>query len=338
MPVSAGSETPSDSQPIPRTPAWDGDARRLFWMAFRWCLWYMRRPAAVLLALYAIGLLLALVSEQMGLIVYGFAGVILVFWAFAFSGATASAFEPPRSAAPRLAALSLFMSLRPISRRRIWHAVTFGPLLAALLVYLVCMTLPYGLYAAVWPDVSYGKWAIGDDWWRTLLPDTGGDPSASGAEPRPEAAYRAELRAWVWIALVSVAVLAAHLLLQWLRQFDRELAFKYLRESSIPLLPLLCVPLAAWSLWWLTTSISDALDVADLLQLGPWTFLPSAVGLIVMAASASRAAYASAPLLEERKRALAGLWAMAKAWAVCAGVLVLVYGIVLMLRHTGQVA
>ena len=34
---------------------------------------------------------------------------------------------------------------------------------------------------------------------------------------------------------------------------------------------------------------------------------------------------------------LAGLWAMAKAWAVCAGVLVLIYGIALILRHTGQV-
>ena len=34
---------------------------------------------------------------------------------------------------------------------------------------------------------------------------------------------------------------------------------------------------------------------------------------------------------------LAALYAMAKAWAVCAGVLVLIYGLVLILRHTGQV-
>jgi len=308
-------------------------------MAFRWCLWYMRRPAGVVLGLYALGLLLALVSKRTVDLVGGLHGIWVLILLLSFSGAgMTTAFEPAAAGARGPGALSLFMSLRPISRRRVWAAVTFGPLLATLLLYLVCMTLPYALYLAVWPDVSYGEWAFGDDWWRTSLPDTAGDDVALGAEPRRDAICRAEWIARSWLVLLCLSVSAFDLLVNWLRQFNRELALQRLGEWSIILLPLPFVALAAWSLWWLTTELADTLDMTDLLYYNPWWLIPPAVAMVAIALSASRAAYASAPLFEERKRALAGLWAMAKTWAVCAGVLVVIYGIALILRHTGQVA
>ncbi len=339
MPVAAQTETPTDSRPErpARTPDWDGDARRLFWMAFHSCLWYMRWPAAVVLGLYALRLLLALVSKGTVDFVGGFSGLLVVLLAYSLSGATTSAFEPPTAGARQPGAPSLLMSLRPISRRRTWAAVTFGPLLATLLVCAVCMTLPYALYLVVWPDVGYGEWAFGHDWWWTFVSDTGGNGAAPGTEPPRDAVCRAGWVALSWLLLLSLSVLALGLLLNWLGQFNRELTFQRLRAWSILLLPLPFVALAAWSLWWLTTGISDTLGMTDLLHYGPWWLIPPAVGMIVIALSASRAAYASAPLFEERKRAFAGLWAMAKAWAVCAGVLVLTYGLVLMLPDTGQV-
>lgn len=328
MPVSAGSETSTDSQPFPRAPDWDGDARRLFWMAFRWCLWYMRRPPGVVLGLYALGLLLALVSKGDLDLVGGLAGLFVVPLAFSFSGAASGlAFEPRAPGERQTRALSVFMSLRPISRRRTWGAVTFGPLLATLLVYLVCMTLPYGMYVVVWPDVSYWQWAIGDEWWWSLFADAAGDGAALGAERTTR----------IWLVLLPVSVLAWDLLFNWLSQFDWALTLARLREMSVLLLSVPSVALVVWSLWWLTTGIANALDITDALRYGPWTFIPPAMAMIAITLCASRAAYASAPLLEERKRAWGALWAMAKAWAVCAGVLVLIYGIAFVLRHTGQV-